>query len=196
MTSLFTTATMRSMTTGPRACCAGAAAASIASAAASATAAARAAPFRSVTRIGCCILRAPRARIGTVIAADIAPDRLHRIGADPRHSVQFQLHEIRHLRFLRGGHEAMGDQAQHPAIAIVFRADQAFERAMVEERVVPARQRGPSPSQRPLRGNIALLQDVPRLAIAQIEHLPLPRQAAGADSEFLHRGRMGWWLWA
>src|SRR5262245_12650308 len=160
MTSLFTTATIRSMTTGPRGCCAGAEAASIARAAASAVAAARTARFRSITWSGCCILRAPGVRISAVIAADVAPDRFYRVGADPRHAVQLQLQEIRHLGLLRRSHETVGDQAQHPAIAIVFRAEQAFERLIVEQRVVPARQRGPPLSHRPLGGNIGLLQDI------------------------------------
>src|SRR5688572_2858766 len=147
MTSLFTTATMRSMTTGTRAGCASAGAASAAKMAASASAVAE-----SVTRRCSRIFRTQAARVAD-IATNIARERVHRVGADPRYPVQLQLHEVRHRRFLRRRDEPVGDQPQHPAIAIVFRAGQAFERAVVEQGVIPAREPGPALSQRPLGGN-------------------------------------------
>src|SRR5687767_6991666 len=198
ITSLFTTATTRSITTtlpgggsAPETEC-GAAQTSP-----SASAPARHARRVRTTRCAVSIIRIARfigrgcPGVHSDITADIVLERVHRIGADTRYPVQLQLYEKRRGGLLRRHREAVGHHAQRPAVAIVFRADQSFEGALVEQGIVPPGERRPALRDGPLGRDVGLAQHVGRLAIAQVEDLARLGLVAGSDVELLGLGEVG-----
>src|SRR5690348_386580 len=193
MTSLFTTATMRSTSSifpdaGARGAAgvaggAGAAAGAGAGAAALPCAGAATGHTRAAARSILSIRRDPisvkrprrlvgrRRRAEGLVARDVSLQRFERIRPDAGEAVQLQLEKQRARRRARGQGEMLDHDARYPATRIVFDPGQRFDDSLVARRVVEAADAVPAASQRPLRGDVDLRDLVAQVAVAEIHRM-------------------------
>src|SRR4029079_555817 len=138
--------------------------------------------------------RAHRRLVARQVAGHAALEDIDRIGAKTCETVQLELHEYRVARLLRRRGQALPDNADRPAVAIVLEAQHPLQRLAIDQRVVPAADERPLVGYRPLPREVDLLQlgDVPGridvltdVAIAGIEHLAGRGLPAHADVEQL-----------
>ena len=69
------------------------------------------------------------------------------------------------------GHELVAHEAHGPAAGSVLEPHQSLQQRLVLQRIVPARHPAPAARQRPLPGQVELLEKVLSEAIAEVEHL-------------------------
>src|SRR6478736_1793953 len=101
--------------------------------------------------VGDCATERPHRRlVARQIARHATLEDVDRIGTEPCETVQFELHEYRLARLFRRRGQALGDDAQRPAVAIVLEARHALQRLAVDQRVVPAADERPLTGQRKL----------------------------------------------
>src|SRR5687767_447787 len=182
ITSLFTTATMRSTGTT----CAGAAKGTN-KASKIKNLFMRSIHLRERQRLPRGRRREPRiGRVGHGIARHVALQELHRlVGADRPDAVELDLeYECRRSR-LRRRLDALHDRPEYPASRVVFEAGQAIEQHPVQERVIVASDGVPAGRQRPLRRDVDLADLVAVEAVAQVQHLGGLRPVAHRGVEAL-----------
>src|SRR3954462_4586433 len=173
MTSLFTTATMRSTSS----VFAGAGAAGAVPWAKAASG------HRMASSVSILVIRATirlrsvkgaRRLIGrlsaqALVARDVALQRFEGIRPYPGKAVQLQLKEQRARRRARGQGEVLDHDARDPATGIVFDPGERFDDPLVASRIVEATHAVPAAAQRPLRRNVGLRDLVAQVAVAEVE---------------------------
>src|SRR5262245_7101084 len=182
ITSLFTTATMRSSRSTRAAASERVPCASAAPLAASA----RMARQILISDIVACSvveidlsfgLLAGGGDVDPLIARDVALQRFERIGPETGETVQRELQEHARGGGARRKGEALYHDASGPAVGSVFEPPDALDDAAVGQRILEPSHAVPASEERPLRGQVYLLgrsvlSDVPaKVAIAEVDRL-------------------------
>src|ERR1022692_1311250 len=143
--------------------------------------------------IGRCGAGRPEGRIcNGDIAGNATREDVDRIGAEARESVQLELHENGLACLLGRSRQSLGRDAKCPAPTIVLDADDALQRLLVDNRIVPSPDYRPVVLERPLPGEIHLLElrnVAARIdlradeTVARVEYAPGGRLPANAGVE-------------
>src|SRR5262249_24548284 len=107
---------------------------------------------------------------GLSIAKNTTPQEVVGFLADRADALEFEL-EIDAVAGLAGrvAHVLPQEDAPGEAAVVVLDAEQAFERVVVAQRVVPAADRAPALVQRDERRDVGLVEEVAAVAVAEID---------------------------